>query len=52
METNMANTWSVMAQYLYATGGHTPTPWELKGLAVACFTFIVLGESKDEKHMH
>jgi len=31
-----------MAQYLYATGGHAPTPWELKGLAVACITFIIL----------
>lgn len=34
---------TVMAQYLYATGGHTPSDWELKGLATACFTFIVLG---------
>ncbi|CZR58395.1 related to methionine transport protein, high affinity [Phialocephala subalpina] len=32
----------VMAQYLYATAGHTPTPWEQKGLAVACITFIIL----------
>ena len=31
-----------MAQYLFATGGHTPAAWELKGLAVACMTFIVL----------
>jgi hypothetical protein len=30
-----------MAQYLYATGGHTPTPWQLKGLAVGCITFII-----------
>ncbi|RFU25893.1 hypothetical protein B7463_g10429, partial [Scytalidium lignicola] len=32
----------VMAQYLYATGGHTPTAWELKGLAVGCMTFVIL----------
>ncbi|KAH8819833.1 amino acid transporter-like protein [Xylogone sp. PMI_703] len=31
----------VMAQYLYATGGYTPTAWELKGLAVACMTFVI-----------
>jgi hypothetical protein len=31
-----------MAQYLYATGGKTPSAWELKGLAVGCMTFIVL----------
>ncbi|KUJ12912.1 amino acid transporter-like protein [Mollisia scopiformis] len=32
----------VMAEYLYATAGHTPTAWEQKGLAVACMTFIIL----------
>jgi hypothetical protein len=31
-----------MAEYLYAIGGYTPTAWELKGLAVACITFIIL----------
>lgn len=34
----------VMAQYLYAVGGKTPTAWELKGLASACITFIILCE--------
>lgn len=33
-----------MAQYLYAIGGYTPSAWELKGLAVACMTFVVLCE--------
>ncbi|KAH8593187.1 amino acid transporter-like protein [Bisporella sp. PMI_857] len=32
----------VMAQFLYATAGHTPTAWQLKGLAAGCITFIVL----------
>ena len=32
----------VIAQYLYDTGGHTPTAWQLKGLAVGCMTFIIL----------
>lgn len=31
-----------MAEYLYATGGYTPSAWELKGLACACMTFIIL----------
>jgi len=31
-----------MAQYLYATANHEPSPWELKGLAVACITIIIL----------
>lgn len=32
----------VMAEYLYATGGFTPSAWQLKGLAVGCMTFIIL----------
>ncbi|TVY73502.1 High-affinity methionine permease [Lachnellula suecica] len=32
----------VMAQYLFAAGGYTPSAWELKGLAVGCMTFITL----------
>ncbi|TVY29172.1 High-affinity methionine permease [Lachnellula hyalina] len=32
----------VMAQYLFATGGYTPSAWEQKGLAVGCITFIIL----------
>jgi hypothetical protein len=33
-----------MAQYLYAVGGKTASAWELKGLASACMTFIILCE--------
>ncbi|SMR58180.1 unnamed protein product [Zymoseptoria tritici ST99CH_3D1] len=32
----------VMAQYLFAIGGHTPTEWQSKGLAVACYTLAVV----------
>lgn len=35
-------TLSVMAEYLYATGGYKPSAWELKGLAVACMTVVIL----------
>jgi hypothetical protein len=30
----------VMAEYLYATAGHTSTAWEQKGLAVGCMSVI------------
>lgn len=32
----------VMAQYLYAIGDYTPSNWELKGLAIGCYTLAVL----------
>jgi amino acid transporter len=32
----------VLAQYLYRISGTTPTPWELKGVAVAGYTIAVL----------
>ncbi|KAF7189196.1 High-affinity methionine permease [Pseudocercospora fuligena] len=32
----------VMAQYLFAIGDHTPSNWEIKGLAIACYTIAVL----------
>ena len=32
----------VLAQYLYRINGHKPTPWELKGVAVAGYTVAVL----------
>ena len=32
----------VMAEFLFATGGYTPTNWQLKGLATGCITFIIL----------
>ncbi|MCJ1293441.1 hypothetical protein MMC34_004996, partial [Xylographa carneopallida] len=32
----------VLAQYLFATNGHSPSPWELKGVAVASMTVITL----------
>ena len=32
----------VMARYLYRINGHSPTAWELKGVAVACYTVAVL----------
>lgn len=33
---------SVMAQYLFKIGDHTPTAWEQKGVAVACYTLVTL----------
>lgn len=35
-----------MAEYLFATGGYNPTTWQLKGLAVACMTFIIACKSR------
>lgn len=32
----------VLAQYLFRINGHTPTPWEQKGVAVAGYTIAVL----------
>jgi amino acid transporter len=32
----------VLAEYLYRINGHTPTPWELKGVAVAGYTVATL----------
>lgn len=32
----------VLAQYLYKVNGHTPTPWEQKGVAAAGYTVAVL----------
>ena len=32
----------VLAQYLFRINGHTPTPWEQKGVAVAGYTVAVL----------
>ncbi|KAI4215640.1 MAG: hypothetical protein LQ351_002109 [Letrouitia transgressa] len=32
----------VLAQYLFRINGHTPSPWELKGVAVAGYTVAVL----------
>ncbi|KAL3421229.1 high affinity methionine permease [Phlyctema vagabunda] len=32
----------VMAKYLFATGGYVPSAWEQKGLAVACFTLVLV----------
>lgn len=32
----------VLAQYLFRINGHSPTPWELKGVAVAGYTVAVL----------
>ena len=32
----------VLAQYLFRTNGHSPTDWELKGVAVAGYTVAVL----------
>ncbi|KAK5662270.1 hypothetical protein OQA88_8175 [Cercophora sp. LCS_1] len=35
----------VLSQYLFRINGHTPTPWELKGVAVAGYTVAVLAVS-------
>ena len=32
----------VLAQYLFATSGHSPTQWELKGVAVAAYSIVAL----------
>lgn len=32
----------VLAQYLFRSNGHSPTAWELKGVAVAGYTVAVL----------
>jgi amino acid transporter len=40
-DCGLADSTIVMAQFLYATGGFTPSAWQLKGLAVGCMTFIV-----------
>ena len=34
-----------MAEYLFATNGHTPTDWQLKGVAVAGYTVAGLRRS-------
>ena len=35
----------VMAEYLFAINGHTPTDWQLKGVAVAGYTVAGLRRS-------
>jgi amino acid permease len=37
----------VLSAYLFRTNGHTPTDWELKGVAVAGFTVAVLRKSNN-----
>ncbi|KAG9680521.1 amino acid transporter, partial [Aureobasidium melanogenum] len=32
----------VMAQYLFKIGDHTPSAWEKKGVAIACYTLVTL----------
>ncbi|THV86340.1 amino acid transporter [Aureobasidium pullulans] len=32
----------VMAQYLFKIGDHTPSAWEQKGVAIACYTLVTL----------
>jgi hypothetical protein len=34
----------VLAQYLFAINGATPSAWELKGVAIAGYTVAVLRE--------
>ena len=31
-----------MAQYLFKIGDHTPSAWEQKGVAIACYTLVTL----------
>lgn len=33
---------TVLAKYLFACNGHTPTDWELKGVAIAGYTVATL----------
>lgn len=37
------NCWVVLAEYLFALGGSTPTSMQEKGVAVAAYTVAVLG---------
>ncbi|THY32851.1 amino acid transporter [Aureobasidium pullulans] len=32
----------MMAQYLFKIGDHTPSAWEQKGVAIACYTLVTL----------
>lgn len=32
----------VLAAYLFQINGHSPSPWELKGVAVAAFTVVII----------
>jgi hypothetical protein len=36
------NTYVVLARYLYSINGHTPTDWQLKGVAIAGYTVVTL----------
>lgn len=36
----------VLAEYLFATAGHSYTAWQLKGVAAAGYTVATLRESK------
>ncbi|KAI5247310.1 amino acid transporter [Aureobasidium subglaciale] len=33
---------TLMAQYLFKIGDHTPSAWEQKGVAIACYTLVTL----------
>jgi amino acid transporter len=32
----------VLAAYLFQVNGHSPSPWELKGVAIAAFTLVII----------
>lgn len=32
----------VLAAYLFQVNGHSPSPWELKGVAIAAFTLVIV----------
>ena len=42
--TKLVNIGTVLSEYLYAAGGHTPTAWQEKGVAVAGMTAVALGK--------
>ena len=41
-----SNKTSVLAEYLLAAAGGTPTTWHVRGLAVGSFTVIVICEPR------
>jgi hypothetical protein len=41
---SLANTVTVLADYLFATGGTTGTAWQIKGVAIAGYTVAFLGK--------
>lgn len=41
-----------MAQYLFKIGDHTPSAWEQKGVAIACYTLVTLRKFQKRDMFH